>query len=163
MQSDEFEWDDEKEDFNLAKHGVSFKLAKEVFDDPLAITVEDLRHSYGEQRFVTIGNTHSRRRTIVVVHTPRGSLTRIIQARVATPAERRKFMNEKFDHLADEMLPEYDFSNGVRGMFYTGRSRTTVYVPLEDDVSKYFPTGKDVNEALRGLIAEGRVPAMRDE
>jgi len=72
-------------------------------------------------------------------------------------------MNEKFDEMKDEMLPEYDFTNAVRGMFYTGRSRTTVVVSLDEDVAKYFPTSQYVNDALRTLIAEGNVPEVRDE
>lgn len=67
-------------------------------------------------------------------------------------------MNQKFDELRDEMLPEYDFSKAVRGLYYTGRSRDVVCVTLDEDVSKCFPTGNDVNNALRMLISEGRVP-----
>jgi uncharacterized DUF497 family protein len=37
----EFEWDLEKADRNLAKHGVSFQEAATVFGDPLAITYYD--------------------------------------------------------------------------------------------------------------------------
>lgn len=37
----EFEWDAEKANSNLAKHGVSFEEASTVFGDPLARTVAD--------------------------------------------------------------------------------------------------------------------------
>jgi len=73
----------------------------------------------------------------------------------------------------DEMLPEYDFSNGVRGKHYQAYRRghrviihkadgTTVIeefilpegaVLLEPDVRTYFPDSEAVNKALRGLIA----------
>lgn len=161
MQNDEFEWDDRKAELNLEKHGVSFATATEVFDDPFIASMPDSDHSDGEKRILSIGNIISGR-TLVVAHTQRGSLTRIIQARSATPAERRRFMNQKFDELKDEMLPEYDFSGAVRGLFYSGRSRTVLRVTLDDDVAKCFSTSLDVNDALRMLIAEGRVPAPHE-
>jgi uncharacterized DUF497 family protein len=36
-----FEWDPKKAAENLGKHGTSFNEAAEVFDDPLAASVED--------------------------------------------------------------------------------------------------------------------------
>ena len=72
-------------------------------------------------------------------------------------------MNKNWDELHDEPEPEYDFTGAVRGMFYTGRKRTSVVVYIDEDVEKFFPTSKEVNEGLRILIAEGRVPELRDE
>ena len=37
----EFEWDDDKDEANRRKHGVSFEKAKQVFDDPRAIPFAD--------------------------------------------------------------------------------------------------------------------------
>ena len=71
-----------------------------------------------------------------------------------------------------EMLPEYDFSRGVRGKHYKAYRKghevkvhkpdgTTVVqcfkleegaVVLESDVRKYFPDSDAVNKALRTLI-----------
>ena len=50
-----FEWDDEKRDWNLAKHGISFEEASTVFGDPLATTAFDRGHSNGEARWLTTG------------------------------------------------------------------------------------------------------------
>ena len=36
-----FEWDPDKAERNLRKHGVSFEVASRVFVDPLALTVLD--------------------------------------------------------------------------------------------------------------------------
>jgi hypothetical protein len=36
VQSERFEWDDNKAAENYAKHHVTFELAKSVFDDPLS-------------------------------------------------------------------------------------------------------------------------------
>ncbi len=52
---------------------------------------------------------------------------------------------------AEEMLPEYDFSGGVRGK-YAGRfTKDTIMVVLDPDVAEVFPDPKSVNKALRAL------------
>ena len=84
-----FEWDPRKAALNLKKHGVSFGDASAVFGDPLAGTIRDPLHSTDEARFVTIGMTPAQR-LIVVVHTDRDGRIRIISARPATRAEKKK-------------------------------------------------------------------------
>lgn len=59
-------------------------------------------------------------------------------------------MNEK-PIEDDEMLPEYDFSGGIRGK-YVDRVRSSHVVVLEDDVAEFFPDSESVNQALRGLL-----------
>lgn len=86
----EFEWDPEKEESNLRKHGTSFHEGATVFGDPLSWTFPDPDHSVGERRFLTIG-VSSQGKTLVVSHTDRGIKTRIINARPATPHERRDY------------------------------------------------------------------------
>jgi uncharacterized DUF497 family protein len=49
-----FEWDDEKADSNLSKHGISFLEAATVFRDPLGILKQDIDHSIEEDRFLLI-------------------------------------------------------------------------------------------------------------
>ncbi len=83
----DFAWDPAKATHNLSKHGVSFSEAGTIFDDPLAITYEDPDHSSEEDRFVTYGLSN-RNRLLVVSHTPRAGLTRIISARQVTRRER---------------------------------------------------------------------------
>ncbi len=83
-----FDWDPRKADENVAKHGVSFQEAGEVFGDPLAITYPDPDHSEGEARFLTFGCT-AEQRLLVVSHTERDDTSRIISARPATPDERQ--------------------------------------------------------------------------
>jgi uncharacterized DUF497 family protein len=84
-----FEWDSQKAALNLQRHGVSFEEAATVFGDPLAGTVPDPVHSTDEARFVTIGMTPAQR-LVVVVHTDREDRIRIISARPATRAEKKK-------------------------------------------------------------------------
>ena len=77
----------------------------------------------------------------------------------------------------EEMLPEYDFSDGVRGKQYRayreghtvtihrgdGAAETRHYTPepgmveLDPDVQAYFPDSESVNQALRRLI-QGKKP-----
>jgi hypothetical protein len=52
----------------------------------------------------------------------------------------------------DEMLPEYDFSKGVRGKYAKRYAEGTNVVLLEPDVAKVFPDAASVNFALRQLI-----------
>jgi uncharacterized DUF497 family protein len=56
----EFEWDDAKALQNFAKHGVSFEVAKAVFNGPFAIEQLDDREDYGEERFTVIGSVDHR-------------------------------------------------------------------------------------------------------
>ncbi len=84
-----FEWDPEKAKKNLKKHGVSFEEAVTVFYDLLSATFDDPDHSVGEYRYITIGLS-SYGRLIVVAHTERGEILRIINARPATMHERKR-------------------------------------------------------------------------
>ncbi len=49
------------------------------------------------------------------------------------------------------MLPEYDFSNGVRGKYAARYQQASNVVRLDDDVAAMFPSAEKVNEALRAL------------
>ena len=88
-----FEWDENKDRTNRAKHGVSFETARLVFDDPLHISMED-RSENGEERWRTLGLAGSVV-LLVVAHTYRdsdaGEALRIISARKATKGERIRY------------------------------------------------------------------------
>jgi uncharacterized protein len=84
-----FEWDRDKAETNLGKHGVSFEEAVAVFYDPLATTFADPDHSIGELRLITFGYS-SHDRLLVVSHTEGGDAARIISARVATTREKKR-------------------------------------------------------------------------
>jgi hypothetical protein len=51
----------------------------------------------------------------------------------------------------EEMLPEYDFSGGVRGKYASRFAKGTIMVVLDPDVAELFPDPKAVNKALRAL------------
>jgi uncharacterized protein len=89
-----FRWDQRKATANLAKHGISFEEASSAFGDPLSITIEDVDHSYGENRYILLGETLERH-LVIVAHADRNGGIRIISARLATRQERRSYETGK--------------------------------------------------------------------
>ena len=85
-----FEWDENKAEENVTKHGVSFEEARTVFNDPFSITIYDPDHSAYEDRCIDVGLS-SEGRTLVVSYTERGENIRIISSRGATKRERRGY------------------------------------------------------------------------
>jgi len=83
-----FEWDENKNAGNIAKHGIDFDTAKLIW---LGYVVEypDTRRDYGEDRFVAFGEVDDE--VIAVVYTWRGSSRRIISARMADRGERHAY------------------------------------------------------------------------
>jgi uncharacterized DUF497 family protein len=88
-----FEWDERKAAANLRKHDVDFADAALVLFDDLALTTRD-HGDYGEERFATAG-LDPLGRILVVVYTWREQRARIISARSATPAERRRYESKR--------------------------------------------------------------------
>jgi len=92
-----FEWDSQKSLSNLDKHGVAFEEAKEIFSDPLHISILDYRFSYFEERWITIGESHGRRLLVVAnmfFDDQQEEIIRIISAREATVHERKQYENQ---------------------------------------------------------------------
>ena len=90
----EFEWDEAKAASNLAKHGVTFKLATSVFVDPDRIE-EFARLVGSEERFTCIG-TDADESILTIAYTWRTyenqeKVCRIISARKAHKVERRRY------------------------------------------------------------------------
>ena len=81
-----YEWDEEKSERNLQKHGLSFEDAEIVFSGPCVTFVDD-RFDYEETRLITLGILEGR--VVVIVHAPRGENTRIISMRKANAREQR--------------------------------------------------------------------------
>jgi uncharacterized DUF497 family protein len=52
-----FEWDEDKNLDNIAKHHLSFEIAQEAFYDRNRIIIKDKKHSKKEDRFFCIGDT----------------------------------------------------------------------------------------------------------
>lgn len=83
-----FEWDEEKNTINKAKHHVSFEEAATAFYDDNAAVLYDDEHSGTEERFILIGFS-TLARLLMVCHCIRGedNAIRIISARKATKNE----------------------------------------------------------------------------
>jgi len=89
-----FEWNDEKNRQNLAKHGIDFDVAELVFDDPFALTRRDVLHDDNEERFITIGAIGVGAVVFVVhasFHRAGEEVIRIISARSATGREKQAY------------------------------------------------------------------------
>ncbi len=96
----EFEWDDDKNAANLAKHGINFEEAAHIFEG-VVISRQDVRHDYGEPRMITIGQINGLKNefiVVTVVHTDRKGRVRLISARYASPRERKDY----HDHNAQK-------------------------------------------------------------
>ncbi len=84
-----FEWDEEKRQNNVSKHGLDFADAWEVFEGPM-LTGLDEREDYGEDRWIGIGLL--RGLVVVIVFAERGEDTiRAISLRKGLKHERIKY------------------------------------------------------------------------
>lgn len=89
-----FVWDEQKNESNRTKHGVTFETATQVINDPLNIT-SLVSFEKDEPRWQTIGTVDGVT-ALLVVHVIEENLDeleiiRIISARRITNAERRQF------------------------------------------------------------------------
>lgn len=88
-----FEWSENKNRTNKKKHGISFEVAKLIFDDPCLISVLDKR--FDEERWYSIGS--SSEIMLFVAHTVEVNengeeIIRIISARKAQKSERERYL-----------------------------------------------------------------------
>ena len=92
----EFEWDENKDQTNTKKHGVSFDEARTAFFDENAIQFFDPDHSETEDRFLLLGTSYSLN-TLVVCHCYREdeTIVRIISARLADKDEEQAYWGNR--------------------------------------------------------------------
>lgn len=94
-----FEWDQQKNKANVAKHGLDFADSYKIFKLPLRIALDE-RQDYGEERWVGVGILDGR--VVVVVFTePDEQTIRIISLRKALPYERKYYEQYLRDELAE--------------------------------------------------------------
>ena len=91
--SGNFEWDLDKASINAGKHRVTFEEAMSAFHDPFSLVVTDPDHSEREERLILIGLS-DHQRLLVVVYTEREDNLRLISARAANSAEKKKYREE---------------------------------------------------------------------
>lgn len=85
----DFEWNEKKNQLNYEKYGLNFKDADFVFAGQ-TVTFPDDRYEYGEERFITLGELKGR--VVVVIHTQRNFITRIISMRKANDREKKIYL-----------------------------------------------------------------------
>ena len=80
-----FEWDEQKREANLKKHGIDFTRAIQIFKGD-TIQILDDRMDYGEERYISIGSAKGQ--VLMVVCTWRKDAIRIISERKAARDEK---------------------------------------------------------------------------
>ncbi len=72
-----FEWDEQKRVTNIEQHGVDFRVAALIFENPVIEAIDD-REDHGEIRYRALGHTGDD--YYLVAYTWRGDNRRIISA-----------------------------------------------------------------------------------
>ena len=86
----EFEWDDDKRESNLKKHGIDFIEAREIWLSPLVIEKDD-RYAYGEERYRAFGML-MKKGSVICIYTKReNNIIRIISLRKANKREIKSY------------------------------------------------------------------------
>lgn len=81
-------FDPSKRDSTLTDRGLDFLDAQLVFNG-VTIDFEDLRHDYGEDRFICYGRLEGR--MVVIAWTPRGADRHVFSMRKANEREQRRY------------------------------------------------------------------------
>ena len=87
MDSFDFEWHEAKLESNLAKHGLHFKIAHELFDGRPMLSTSVVRENVYRYCSVAVW----RDRFVTTIWTWRGNTRRIISMRRARDAEKRAY------------------------------------------------------------------------
>ncbi|USD22561.1 BrnT family toxin [Microbulbifer variabilis] len=87
----DFEWDENKRELNIQKHGIDFVSVIPVFDDPNAIEQYDSANSDLENRYQIIGMARPGVLFVAFTERDEGNTIRIISARRAGKSEIAKY------------------------------------------------------------------------
>ena len=97
-----FEWDENKNQLNIKKHGVDFNVAWTAFNDIYAIIEIDYEHSYSEERQNLIGMDETSK-LLFVCHCERyeddNDIIRLISARKADKIETDLYWRERNEKI----------------------------------------------------------------
>jgi hypothetical protein len=80
-----FEWDSNKSDINLEKHGISFDACEELWNDPNMAQIGSRLDLEIERRYLVIGRIKHKMWTAII--TMRGEKIRIISIRRSRKSE----------------------------------------------------------------------------
>lgn len=110
-----FEYDEQKNQMNIRKHGISFKSAARVFFDYDRIEFFDDEHSEEEERYDTIGDTSAGRLEHLAENTMIGKINEILFV-VYTERIRIEENGEKTD--VTRLISARLATNFERGLYY---------------------------------------------
>ena len=85
------EWDDNKAEINVRKHGIHFEDAARIFLDDNRIDFLDEKHSDDEECWKVIGMVKN---ILAVIYTERGEKLRLISARYANREEEDEYYGQ---------------------------------------------------------------------
>ena len=88
-----FVWDEAKRKSNLKKHGLDFKDAHLVYDNPDKCTYDS--HRPGERRLMDVAVAVIQGRLLALIYTERGNDVRVISFRPASREEREQYEQDK--------------------------------------------------------------------
>jgi uncharacterized protein len=88
-----FVWDETKRRSNLEKHGLDFKDAHFVYDDPDKLTYDSSR--LGERRLLDLAFAIIKGRLLALIYVERGEAVRVISFRPASREEREQYEKDK--------------------------------------------------------------------
>lgn len=94
----DFEWDNNKNESNKKKHGLSFEQGSRVFDDPNRLQKINVRGT--ERRYLTIGKAF--KVIMTVIYTVRNLAFRIISVRRSRKDEREAYLRNSLTKKDDE-------------------------------------------------------------
>ena len=178
-----FEWDDEKSQTNLVKHGISFDDASEVFYGPVVITGSSRNN---EERWLAIGKSHDR--IVSVIFTRRNDLIRIISAvrdemkkeYIVTRrwGDRRKGKTDwvRFDAITDEEVEksiandpdwaEFKDIDSSDAVLVIPARKKAISIRVDEDVLDFFKNEGDgyqrrINAVLRSYMQQKTKPKKR--
>ncbi len=88
-----FVWDEAKRQSNLKKHGLDFKDAHLVYENPDKCTYEASQR--GERRLMDLATAVIHSRLLTLIYTERGDDVRLISFRPASREEREQYEQDK--------------------------------------------------------------------
>lgn len=88
-----FVWDEAKRKSNLEKHGLDFRDAHLVYNDPEKCTY--VARSGGEPRWMDIALAIVHQRVLAMIYTERGDDVRVISFRPASREERERYEQDQ--------------------------------------------------------------------
>ena len=158
-----FEWDENKNQINIKKHGINFEDAVHVFSGPFLERVDE-RFDQGETRYILLGEL--RDNIVVVVYTKRNDKIRLISMKVKPTKYTSKTDWERLGRMDDSEIdysdiPETDEEFWKNAKLVIPDQKAKISIRLDKDILEWFKAeGKGyqtkINAVLRSYIEAHR-------